>query len=143
MKIFGVSQKREIKKTKILFYKKVWSSKHPEEIWKTIYLILIPSQTRVKNANKLNANFNTTARWLTKAKCQSKRKLRNISLNIFKISHSHSFKIHKISIDETEKELKTAFSDCSTGDDNIHMQLIKPIASYIAIPLTIILNSIV
>ena len=64
-------------------------------------------------------------------------------LNIFKISHSHSFKIHKISIDKTEKELKTAFSDCSTGDDNIHMQLIKPIASYIAIPLTIILNSIV
>ena len=46
---------------------------------------------------------------------------------VFKLenTHSHSFKIHKISIEEMEKELKTASSDCSTGDDNIPIELIQ------------------
>ena len=42
--------KKEIKKTKTLFYKKALSSKRLEEIWETIL-----SQTRVKESpNKLN-----------------------------------------------------------------------------------------
>ena len=47
-------------------------------------------------------------------------------------THSHSFKIHKISIDETEKELETTHSDCSAEDHNISIKLIERVASYIA-----------
>lgn len=52
-------------------------------------------------------------------------------------THSQSFKIHKISIDETEKEWKTTYSDCLAEDDNISMKLIEPIASNIATSLTV------
>ena len=45
-------------------------------------------------------------------------------------THSHSFKIRKISIEETEKELKTTRSDCTTGDDT-------PVELYNATPLII------
>ena len=35
-------------------------------------------------------------------------------------THSHSSKIHKTNSEETEKRLKTARSDCLTGDDKIN-----------------------
>ena len=56
-------------------------------------------------------------------------------------THSHSFKIHKISIDETERELETTHSDCSAEDHNISIKLIERVASYIATLLTVIINN--
>lgn len=50
--IFGISQKK-IKKTKTLPYKKALS-KCPREIWKTITILLNPSQTRLKEKIQTN-----------------------------------------------------------------------------------------
>ena len=55
-------------------------------------------------------------------------------------THSHSSKIHKTNSEETEKRLKTARSDCSTGDDKSPVKSIKPVASQIAAPLRFIIN---
>ena len=55
-------------------------------------------------------------------------------------THSHNSKIHKINSEETEKRLKTARSDCSTGDDKFPIKSIKPVALHFATPLTFIIN---
>ena len=48
-----------------------------------------------------------------------------------------------VSIEYIEKEIKSACSDCSTDDDNIPVQLIKLAASYIAPPLTNMLDTFI
>ena len=56
---YSESAKKEIKETETLFYKKALSKKRPKEIWKTIYQILNPSQTWVKE-NKTNQKIIST-----------------------------------------------------------------------------------
>ena len=58
-------------------------------------------------------------------------------------TYSHNSKIHKINSEETEKRLKTARSDCSTGDDKFSIKSIKSVALHIATPHTFIINLLI
>ena len=51
--------------------------------------------------------------------------------------------MNKVSIKHIAKEINSSRSDCSTGEDNIPMQIIEPVAFYIAQPLTNMLNSFI
>ena len=126
-----------------MFYKKALSSTRLKKIWKIIYWMLNTSQQEWKeNLNKPNKHFCTTATQLANAKCQSPRKLRSM-VSKLENTHSHSLKIHKISIDETEKKKLKNYAPCLfIRRYNIRMQLINPIASYVATPLTVIRNFI-
>ena len=77
---------------------------------------------------------------INKTKYQPRRKLRNMAFKL-ENTHSQSFKVHKISIEETENELKTTSSGCSAGADNIPTELTKPVESYNGTP--VIMNNFI
>ena len=54
-----------------------------------------------------------------------------------------SFKLQKVIYNDVLKSLKSLRNDCSTGYDNIPVSFIKPIAEYIAWPLTFIINNLI
>ena len=58
-------------------------------------------------------------------------------------SSPDSFKLQKVTYNDTVKSLKSLRNDCSTGYDNIPVSFIKPIAEYIASPLTFIINNLI
>ena len=66
---------------------------------KIIYRIFNPNQTRVKKKSEKKKFFNITATQGANTRFQFARKLRNM---VFKLgnTHSHSFKIPDINIDE-------------------------------------------
>ena len=47
-----------------------------------------------------------------------------------------SFNLPEVTYNDVLKSLKTLRNNCSTGDDNIPVSFIKPIAEYITSPLT-------
>ena len=60
----------------------------------------------------------------------------------FTSSHG-SFKLQKVTYIDVIKSLKSLRNDCSTGYDNIPVSFIKPIAEYIASPLTFLISSLI
>ena len=54
-----------------------------------------------------------------------------------------SFKLQKVTYNNIVKSLKSLGNDCSTGYDNILVSFTKPIAEYIASPLTFIINNLI
>ena len=60
------------------------------------------------------------------------------------LTSSHdSFKLQKVTYNDVLKSLKSLRNDYSTGYDNIPVSFIKPIAEYIAIRLTFIINNLI
>ena len=51
-----------------------------------------------------------------------------------------SFKLRSVSYKETLEEVKSIRNDCSTGNDNIRISLVKLVAGNISSPLTCIIN---
>ena len=51
--------------------------------------------------------------------------------------------MNKVNIRHIAKEINSSHSDCSTGEVNIPMQIIEPVAFYIAQPLINMLNSFI
>ena len=51
-----------------------------------------------------------------------------------------SFKLRSVSYKETLEEVKSVRNDCSTGNDNIPISLVKLVAENISSPLTCIIN---
>ena len=54
-----------------------------------------------------------------------------------------SFKLQRVTYNNIVKSLKSLGNDCSTGYDNILVSFTKPIAEYIASPLTFIINNLI
>ena len=54
-----------------------------------------------------------------------------------------SFKLQKVTYNNIVKSLKSLGNDCSTGYGNILVSFTKPIAEYIASPLTFIINNLI
>ena len=68
----------------------------------------------------------------------------NLLSHIDLLTSSHdSFKLHKVTYNYVLKSLKSLQNNCSTGYNNISVSFIKPIAEYIASPLTYILNNLI
>ena len=58
-------------------------------------------------------------------------------------SSNDSLGLQKVTYNDIIKSLKSLRNDCSTGCDNIPVSFIKPIAEYIASPLTFISNNLI
>ena len=58
-------------------------------------------------------------------------------------SSNDSLELQKVTYNDIVKSLKSLRNDCSTGCDNIPVSFIKPIAEYIASPLTFISNNLI
>ena len=64
--------------------------------------------------------------------------------HIDSLTSSHdSFKLKKVTYNDIVKSLKSQRIDFSVGYDNIPVSFIKPIAEYIASPLTFIINNLI
>ena len=134
--------KTKIKSTKSNFYRKALSSKKSSEVWKVIHKILNPNGKRIRiNPNELNKHFSTTSKQLT---CRNNADLQVLKYIINNMSPSSvnkpSFKLRSASYKETLQEVKSIRNDCSTGNDNIPISLVKLVAANIASPLTYIIN---
>ena len=137
-----VSLRNEIKSTikiaKREFYKTALSSKRPSQVWKVINKILKPKLGTVspKDIDDLNKHFTTTAQRILGSTPSKPTELIN--------EHQYNkdcFKFSQVSYLDVLQEIKALRNDCSTGNDDIPVWLIKPIAEVITSPLTHIINS--
>ena len=85
--------------------------------------------------------FNKTAERLVG---QNARTDDDILSHIDSLKSSHgSFKLQKVTCNDVLKSLESLRNDCSTGYDNTPVSFIKPIAEYIASPLSFIINNLI
>ena len=134
--------KKAIKEKRTQFYRKVLSSKNSKEIWKVIHRILNTNMNTLHaDPSALNVFFNKTAERLVGQNAATDD---DILSYIDSLTSSHdSLKLQKVTYNDVLKSLKLLRNDCSTGYDNIPVSFIKPIAEYIASPLTFIINNLI
>ena len=133
--------KKRSKKKKLNSIEKVLSSKNSKKIWKVIHRILNPNMSTLQaDPSALNELFNKTAERLVGQNATTDD---DILSHIDSLTSSHdSFKLQKLTYNVI-KSLESLRNDCSTGYDNIPVSFIKPIAEYIASPLTSIINNLI
>ncbi len=122
---------------------KAFSSKRPKEIWRTIHRILNPNPKPIRvNPNELNTFFTTTAeRTLGKAAVDKTSDLLTLVNSLPDHRDACTFKLREITQAEVLREIKQIRTDCSTGPDQLPVKLLKPVAEFLAAPLTHIINS--
>ena len=132
--------KSEIKATKKAFYKTALSSKRPSEVWKCINKILHPQPNRIKaDPDKINNHFNTTATRLLNC---TPTEIEDLHTLVDSLPNTkNSFEIKQVTHDQVLNELKWLRLDCSSGYDGIPVKLLKPVAEFLASPLTHIINT--
>ena len=112
--------------------------KNSKEIWKVIHGILNP------NISTLQVDPSTLNKTAERLVGQNGTADDVILSHIDSLTSSHdSFKLQKVTYNDVLKSLKPLRNDCSTGYDNIPVSFIKPIAEYIASPLTFIINNLI
>ena len=129
--------KKAIKEKKTQFYRRVLSSKNSK-----VHRILNPNMNALQaDPSALNVFFNKTVERLVG---QNSTADDDILSHIDSLKSSHdSFKLQKVTYNDVLKSLESLRNDCSTGYDNIPVSFIKPIAEYIASPLTFIINNLI
>ena len=128
--------KTKIKSMKSNFYRKAFSNKKSSEVWKVIRKILYPNCKRIRiNPNELK-HFSTTSKRLTGRNKADLHVLKYIINNVSPSVNKPSFKLRSVSYKETLQEVKSIRNDCSTGNDNIPISLVKLVAENITSPLT-------
>ena len=134
--------KKRSKKRKLNAREKFYLQKNRKEIWKVIHRILNPNMITLQaDPSALNEFFNKTAERLV---MQNATTDGVILSHIDSLTSSHdSFKLQKVTYNDIVKSLKSIRNDFSTGYDNIPVSFIKPIAEYIASPLTFIINNLI
>ena len=133
--------KKRSKKRKLNSAEKFYLQKNSKEIWKVIHCILNPNMSTLQaDPSALNEFFNKTAESLV---------MKNVTTDGVILSHidlltsSHgSFKLQKVTYNDIVKSLKSLRNDFLTGYGNISVSFIKPIAEYIASPLTFIIKNL-
>ena len=131
--------KTKIKSTKSNFYRKALSSKKSSEVWKVFHKILNTNGKRIRiNPNELNKHFSTTSKRLNGRNNADLHVLKHIINSMSPSSvNKPSFKLRSVSYKETLQEVKFIRNDCSTGNDNISVSLVKLVAENITPPLTL------
>ena len=125
---------------KKLFYTKAFSSKRLKEVWKFVYRILQPKKHKINvDADELNNHYLTTASRILKSNPKSIEEIEFV-INSSRNTVKNELMFHPVTFHEVLEELNSLRLDCSSGYDNIPVRLIKPIAQFIASPLTYIIN---
>ena len=103
------------------------------------YKILNTNGKRIQiNPNELNKHFSTTSKRLTGRNNAYLHVLKYIINSMSPSSvNKPSFKLRFVSYKETLQEVKCIRNDCSTGNDNISVSLVKLVAENITPPLTL------
>ena len=137
------SLKVKIRSVKKAFFTKAFSSKRPKEIWRTIHRVLNPNPKPIRvNPNELNTFFTTTAeRTLGKAAVDKTSDLLTLVNSLPDHRDTCTFKLREITQAEVLREIKQIRMDCSTGPDQLPVKFLKPVAEFLAAPLTHIINS--
>ena len=129
--------KKSISSVKHDFYKTALSSKKPKLVWRTIHRILKPNIRKITaTANDLNNYFCNVAENLTGKNTEEIAKLPTEDTETEII-----FKMKPVTYHDIIKEIKSIRNDCSTGFDTIPAKFVKPVAEFIASPLTHIINN--
>lgn len=111
-------------------------SKKPKIVWKTIHRILKPSPKTISACpNELNNFFADIAENLTGKKAEQ------ITKSSSPDETDAIFKMKRATYYDIRKELTNLRNDCSTGFDTIPAKFIKPVAEYLASPLTHVVNN--
>ena len=128
-----------IKSAKSNFYRKALSSKKSSEVWKVIHKILNTNGKRIRiNPNELNKHFSTTSKRLNGRNNADLHVLKYIINSMSPSSvNKPSFKLRSVSYKETLQEVKFIRNDCSTGNDDISVSLVKLVPENITSPLTL------
>ena len=133
--------KKVIKKAKRSFMITALSSKQRKEVWRTIHLILYPSQLPLRvDPDDLNRHFASTAERVTASSPVLNEDIYRLINGLTDDSHS-SFRFRHVTHQEVLREIKGLRSDCSNGRYNIPAKFVKLVAEYLASPLTHIINS--
>jgi hypothetical protein len=133
--------KTVIKTTKKLFHRKALQSKRPKDVWNVIHRILHPNKKRVTfDPNSLNQYFVTMAENLTGKKPTSQENLYQLIEDLPPSNNNTNFCIEKATYHQVLREIKSLRNDCSTGFDQIPINILKLVAESIASPLTHIIN---
>ena len=129
--------KKSIKETKRTFLKKLLLNKNCSETWKVINKILHPNPSTVKvDPDEVNTYFNQTA---IRTTGREAGRITNEFLRTLP-EQQRSFDLREVTYYDVMKAIKDLRSDCSTGYDNIPAKFIKPVADYLASPMTNIIN---
>ena len=115
-------------------------------MWKVIYRILHPNPTPLRcNVDALNEHFASTT--TTGVQTSHTKEDLIAFLDALQPEESStgndSFTLRPVTCYEVLRELKHLRSDTSTGPDLIPAKFLKPIAEYIASPLTDTINSFI
>lgn len=134
--------KKCINETKGSFYRKALSSKRPKEVWNVINRILHPNNKTIKHdPETLNNHFNTVAEKLTNRKSLTSTELHSL-IKTFP-DNPQGFTIKPTTYNVVKTALNKIREDCSTGHDNIPINLLKQMSDYIISPLCHIINSFI
>ena len=141
-------QKKKIREARQNFINKALSSKKPKEVWQAIYRILHPNPTPLRcNVDALNEHFASTATRTTGVQTSDTKEDLIAFLDALQpeesLTGNDSFTLRPVTFHKVLRELKHLRSDTSTGPDLIPAKLLKPIAEYIACPLSDIINSFI
>ena len=133
--------KQVIKHTKKAFFQKALSSKRPQEVWKFIHRILYPKKDKITlEPTVLNEHYLSTAPRILNSIPISPDEIKLHLQTIKPRNNQNELEFRHVTYHEVLRELRALRLDCSSGHDHIPVHLIKPIAEYIASPLTHIIN---
>ena len=132
--------KKSIKTTKKQFYRKALQSKKTKEVWSIIHGILSPNQKKITSSpEKLNSYYVNLAETLTGKQSATPTELNEI-INNLPSTNKDSFVLKTVTYQQVLNEINSIRNDCSTGCDNLPINLFKPLAETIAFPMTTIIN---
>ena len=134
--------KSKIKSTKKSFYCKALSPKRLKEIWTAIHRILNPGKNHISFDPETLNNYDTTmAENLIGTKPTTKNEITQQINALSSSSNQDQFYLQKVNYNHVLHEIKSIHSNCSTGADNIPIDLINLVAEEIASPLTEVINN--
>ena len=132
--------KKSTKTTKKQFYRKALQSKKPKEVWSIIHRILSPNQKKITSSpEKLNSYYVNPAETLTDKQSATPTELNEI-INNLPSTNKDSFVLKTVTYQQVLNEINSIRNDCSSGCDNLPINLLKPLAETIAFPMTTIIN---
>ena len=116
-------------------------SKRPKEVWRTIHLILHPSQQPLRaDPDDHNRHFASTVERVSTSSLVPNENIYRLINRLTDDSHS-SFRFCHVTHREVLREIKEQGSDYSTGPDNIPAEFFILVAEHLISPLTHIINS--
>ena len=115
-------------------------SKKPKEVWSIIHCILSPNQKKITSSpEKLDSYYVHLNETLTGKQSATTTELNEI-INNLPSTNKDSFVLKTVTYQQVLNEINSIRNDCSTGYDNLPINLLKPLAETIAFPMTTIVN---